>query len=512
MRAHLLLRTPAVVLGVLGLLAASACGRGTSPLPTTPSTAITVAAPAASNQGVSSVSWPCFTQTAGRAGGFGASGCPSGPVTTARVTTSAMAPPAPSNLSTSVSGSTVTLSWSAPAGGDPPTSYSIEAGSGSGASDIASFSSGNTQTALVVLGVPAGTYFVRIRAVNSSGASGPSNEVVVVVGTVSCLTTTPPTGLTANVTGATVVLSWTAPVGCAPTSYILQAGSAPGLSNLANFSTGSTATTFTASGVQNGTYYVRVLSTSGGLPSAPSIDVVFTVPGGCITVPNAPANLTASVASGAIRLAWDASTGACAATSYLVVGGTSPGGSNITSTTTGDTTLTVSGLGPGTYYFRVRGVNAAGQSSNSNEVSVTIERVSVVASFQLFDPATQAGPTTECRIVSGATPPQQTTCTLRSNSFTLGSNAIVSYAWTVRYTYDSDKTIEQTSSSPNLSFSELCGLTGSSADGAPQPLAVTLTVTDNLGATATATSGTGSQPPLQLRLFTCNSAASVGSN
>ena len=40
-------------------------------------------------------------------------------------------------------------------------------------------------------------------------------------------------------------------------------------------------------------------------------------------------------------------------------------------------------------------------------------------------------------------------------------------------------------------------------DGAAQPLAVTLTVTDSSGGTATVTSGSGSQPPLFLRLFKC---------
>jgi len=36
-----------------------------------------------------------------------------------------------------------------------------------------------------------------------------------------------------------------------------------------------------------------------------------------------------------------------------------------------------------------------------------------------------------------------------------------------------------------------------------QPLSISLTVTDNQGNTATAVSGTGSQPPLFIRLFTC---------
>src|SRR6185295_9274567 len=44
-----------------------------------------------------------------------------------------------------------------------------------------------------------------------------------------------PIGLAATVSGATVVLTWLAPAtGGAPTSYVLQAGSASGLADLAN--------------------------------------------------------------------------------------------------------------------------------------------------------------------------------------------------------------------------------------------------------------------------------------
>src|SRR5207247_421866 len=48
----------------------------------------------------------------------------------------------PVSLTASVSGSTVTLTWTAPSSGDAPTAYMIEAGTSSGASNLVSFSTG----------------------------------------------------------------------------------------------------------------------------------------------------------------------------------------------------------------------------------------------------------------------------------------------------------------------------------------------------------------------------------
>ena len=50
--------------------------------------------------------------------------------------------------------------------------------------------------------------------------------------------------------GATVTLSWTAPAAGVPTSYVVEASSAPGgPANLANFDTGNTLTTLTVTAV-----------------------------------------------------------------------------------------------------------------------------------------------------------------------------------------------------------------------------------------------------------------------
>jgi hypothetical protein len=90
-------------------------------------------------------------------------------------------PGPPTSLSATVVGRTVVLTWTAPAGGDPPTAYVVEAGSASGLSDLANADTGSSTASLTATNVASGAYFVRVRARNGSGTSAPSNEIVVVV-------------------------------------------------------------------------------------------------------------------------------------------------------------------------------------------------------------------------------------------------------------------------------------------------------------------------------------------
>lgn len=125
-----------------------------------------------------------------------------------------VAPGVPENMSGSANGSTVNLSWNAPASGDPPAEYLLEAGSFPGASDIYDASVGNT-TGVTATDVGAGTYYVRVRARNAAGTSAPSNEVELVVGGggAGLCSSAPgaPLQLTWSANGSTVTLNWNAP-------------------------------------------------------------------------------------------------------------------------------------------------------------------------------------------------------------------------------------------------------------------------------------------------------------
>lgn len=87
-----------------------------------------------------------------------------------------------------------------------------------------------------------------------------------------------PSALAAQVTGATVQLDWQLPADSpAVTGYVLEAGSASGLANLATVTLGP-ATSLTIPGVPRGRYYVRVRGVNVTGRGAPSSEVVLDVP------------------------------------------------------------------------------------------------------------------------------------------------------------------------------------------------------------------------------------------
>lgn len=87
------------------------------------------------------------------------------------------APLPPAAPSVAVAAGTVTLAWSLPPASPQVTGYRLEAGFAPGTTAV-SIDLGPATTAAIP-GVPAGRYFVRLRAVNVNGASPPSTEVVV---------------------------------------------------------------------------------------------------------------------------------------------------------------------------------------------------------------------------------------------------------------------------------------------------------------------------------------------
>jgi hypothetical protein len=170
------------------------------------------------------------------------------------------------------------------------------------------------------------------------------------------------------------VLTWSPPSSGNATSYVLEAGTGAGLTNIISFDTGSTATTLTVTSVPNGTYFVRVRARNADGNGAPSNEVTIVIgagpgPGGPSCVP-APTGLMAEANGNTLVLRW---TSVGEAVAYIIEAGSTSGASNFGSVDTGSTAATFTASVPsGTYYIRLRSRAACGTSGPSNEITVTV--------------------------------------------------------------------------------------------------------------------------------------------
>ena len=282
------------------------------------------------------------------------------------------APNSPTNLAASATGSTVTITWQ-PGAGPAATGYQLEAAVSPLGAAVASVPV--AAPALLATNVPDGTYFVRVRAVNATGVSLPSAEVAVMVGVAACgAPPVAPVALTQSVAGGLVTFAWTPGAGgCAPTHYVLSAGSAPSLSNIVSLNVGLQ--TALAAPAPPGTYHVRVAAANAWGTSVPSNEVVVSIGASC-TVPGAPEAFTATGSATFASFQWQPPLTGDAPTGYLLEAGTSATGAEIA-------VLPVSGLSfgtpapPGAYYVRVRAQNACGTGPASSTQLLTIGQAPV---------------------------------------------------------------------------------------------------------------------------------------
>ncbi|HZX43039.1 MAG TPA: LamG-like jellyroll fold domain-containing protein, partial [Myxococcaceae bacterium] len=135
-------------------------------------------------------------------------------------------------------------------------------------------------------------------------------------------------------------------------------------------------TSYTDTGLAAGSYYYKVLAEdAAGNLSAPSNEANASVTGDT-TPPSVPGNLAASPGPGQVSLSWNASTDNVGVARYDVyrstTSGFTPGPANRIAQPTG-TSYSDSGLGAGTYYYKVQAEDAAGNlSAPSNEASATV--------------------------------------------------------------------------------------------------------------------------------------------
>ena len=287
-------------------------------------------------------------------------------------TATLVAPDTPFGLSATAGNQRVVLNWVQPSGGAALTDYEYEL-------DLSDTwtSTGGTATNYTVMGLTNGqSYTFRVRAVNSAGASAASGSQ-----SATPTTTEPdaPESLRFTPGDGQVTLRWSPPTndgGDTITHYEYELdGSGTWIS------TGSTATSHTVTGLNNGqtyTFRVRAVNAQGNgdpvtLQATPSPSTGGGGGGGLpVPVPSAPRNLVAIGGDRQVTLSWEApeDDGGAAITDYEY---RIDGKGRWISIGSTDTTYTVTGLvNWQVYVFQVRAVNRNnGKGRASNQVEAT---------------------------------------------------------------------------------------------------------------------------------------------
>ncbi|MEO7171441.1 fibronectin type III domain-containing protein, partial [Flavobacterium sp.] len=267
------------------------------------------------------------------------------------------APPTPGGLATTAGNAQVGLTWNASSGA---TTYNVKRATVNGGpySTITSV----TETGFTDTGLTNGTtYYYVVSASNSGGESGNSTQA-------SATPQAPPppdapTGFAATGGNTQAGLNWNASSGA--TSYNVKRATVSGgpyttVGNVTN-------TSFTNTGLTNGTTYYYVVSALGtGGESANSAQTSATPQ---VPAPPAPAGLVATGGNTQVALTWNTASGA---TSYNVKRATVSGGPYSTITNITGTSFTNTGLTNGTiYYYVISALNGGGESPNSTQASAT---------------------------------------------------------------------------------------------------------------------------------------------
>jgi hypothetical protein len=269
------------------------------------------------------------------------------------------APPETPQLTGSVQGQFVDLSWSTTDSlGCRPDRYRIEAGRSTGSSDVAVFEQLSSQFRLS--SVPFGDYFVRVRSLRQGIVGPPSNEVHLPV---TCLPPRPVPNFRAEVVGRTVTLDWD-PVFAPGVDEIttLEVGSSPGATDLASVAV--LQRPFIVDGPP-GTYYTRIrVNTPCG--TVVSNEVLVTIG------PEAPPFADAILSGRTLGVSWNRSRTGGMPSSYRIEVGSGRGLADLgsISVTPGphwlfDYWSGIEGIDTRPAFARVRAVNSCGVSPPS---------------------------------------------------------------------------------------------------------------------------------------------------
>ena len=360
-------------------------------------------------------------------------------------TTIADAPVA--NAATRVASNGFRTNWTYPDGGSDITEFLLDVAIDSGfttfVSGYKSLSVAGTGQSVTGL-TPGTTYWYRVRAVNDGGTSSNSNPISVTTLSLPHLGTPVASSITATTAllGATITSNGDATITASGVAYGI--GTNPDLTGSAAATSPTvTSDTFTVNVTgltANTAYHFRGYATSS-LGTGYTDDSTFT------TQANAPtATYATGVSATGFTANWAPPSGTAAISGYRLDVATNSG---FTSMVVGYSDLSVSGTSKavtglpagGTYYYRVRAVNAGGTGSNSNTITTVLPTASSIAlSSPNGGESWKAGAKQTIRWTYTGTPGAKVTIELLKSgsvSAVIASNVPASkgsYAWSLKST------------------------------------------------------------------------------
>jgi hypothetical protein len=296
---------------------------------------------------------------------------------TADATFTTISNPPTATAATDVTSIGFMANWTSPSGTAAITAYRLDVSTDSafaslvpGYNDLIVFATNKTVAGLV----PGTSYYYRVRALNAGGTSISSNTIGVTTSTWPTVDT--PTSESISTTSATLGATIRSDGGSAITASGVAygttinpdtSGTKVATSPLVTSGVFSVSTTALSA---NTLYHYRGYATNPG-GTGYAADATFT------TISDAPMTSDATeVSTVGFRANWTAPSGPAAINSYRLDVASDAGFVSLVpgynSRYVSGTSQAVAGLSPGTpYYYRVRAVNAGGESAKSKTISVT---------------------------------------------------------------------------------------------------------------------------------------------
>lgn len=201
----------------------------------------------------------------------------------------------------------------------------------------------------------------------------------------------PVSAVRALAVGGRVSLRWDGGGGGLPGEYVLEAGTAPGQSDLAVVGTGRLTGAFdTQAGA--GRYVVRARARNAAGLGPPSPETVVTLDATGATAPSAPAVFGYGAFGSSVTVGYTPVTGT-PPVQHVFEAGTAPGRRDLGTIPVEFGSFTARGVPPGVYYGRVRARNPAGEGPPSREMQFVVGGVPAVPDSPPFPRAAVEGHT-----------------------------------------------------------------------------------------------------------------------